>query len=379
MTNHGTRENDDTETTLFRSGAYPRRPACEIAHYIVVYEGTEMGKKLEIGLAPIRVGRYEDNELMLADPFVSAHHCTIAFDEGAVWVTDVASTNGTFIDGERVVGRAPWPDSASLQIGNQVLRHEYHARDEMERSTRLANDIRHAADYVRSLLPPSLRGEGIVADWQYAPSTELGGDIFHYHWLDNGRLAFYLIDVCGHGIGAALHSVAISQLLRQQSLPHVDFARPGQVLAALNRALPMERYGDMYFTLWYGVYCRAERKLDYASGGHPPALLLSERGRHCTELATENPPVGVLEQSTFLENSLLVEPASALYLYSDGVYEFTPKTGDAWSCETLARFLKERAELGEAQPGNLYRAIRAFALADRFEDDFSLLRMEFDA
>jgi sigma-B regulation protein RsbU (phosphoserine phosphatase) len=366
-------------TVFRRQDTTHRRPIHEIAHYIVVLEGSESGKKLELGLKPIRMGRHPDNDWVLADPCVSGHHCAVSFESGVVKVTDLGSTNGTFINGERITERTTWPDSASLQIGNQVLCLEYRARDEMERSTQLAADIQQAAAYVRSLLPPPLKSGSVTTDWHYAPSAQLSGDIFNYYWLDSLRFAFYLIDVCGHGVGPALHSVSVSNLLRQRSLPHVEFSRPSQVLDAMNRALPMEQYGSMYFTLWYGVYNSGNRTLSYASAGHPPALLFSEHGQHRTDLATDNPPIGILEQAQFLEASITLEPASSLYLYSDGVYEISKKTGDWWSREAFSRYLQQQVQAGAGHAEDIYRAIRAFTRTGSFDDDFSLMRMNFDA
>ena len=48
------------------------------------------------------------------------------------------------------------------------------------------------------------------------------------------------------------------------------------MLAALNRAFPMEEHAGRFFTIWYGVYDRTSRKLSYASAGHPPAILLDD-------------------------------------------------------------------------------------------------------
>lgn len=366
-------------TQLFRAPGVSPKPILNVARYVTVVDGTESGKKLELGLNPIRVGRHRDNDLALADPSVSGHHCTISFDAGIVRVTDLGSTNGTFIGGSRVQGSAPWPDSVSLQIGGQELRHEFRVREEIQRSVQLANELKQAAEYVRSLLPMPVRSGPVTTDWYASPSAELGGDIFSYYWLDSGKFAFYLIDVCGHGVGAALHSVSVSNLLRQRFLPGVDFTRPSEVLTALNRALPMEQYGSMYFTLWYGVYSPASRNLAYASAGHPPGLLFSGPGRHLRELATENPPIGMLEMAEFHEESTLLEPRSSLYLYSDGAFEINTKTGAWWSYEEFVRYLGQQVQRGEARPAELFRTIRALTRDDRFEDDFSLLQMDFDA
>jgi len=72
----------------------------------------------------------------------------------------------------------------------------------------LLNDVDEAAKYVESLLPEPLRRGSIRAEWRFIPSADLGGDSFGYHPLDDQHFALYLLDVCGHGVGAALLSVS---------------------------------------------------------------------------------------------------------------------------------------------------------------------------
>ena len=104
----------------------------------------------------------------------------------------------------------------------------------------------------------------------------MGGDAFGYHMLDEDHFAIYLTDVSGHGVGAALLSVSVMNVLRSQSLPNTDFKDPEQVLEALNIAFPGEENNDMFFTIWYGVYHLPTRTLTYASAGHPPAILFTK-------------------------------------------------------------------------------------------------------
>lgn len=73
---------------------------------------------------------------------------------------------------------------------------------------------------------------------------------------------------------AAALSVSVMNALRSQSLPDTDSKDPEQVLVSLNAAFPGEENNDMFFTIWYGVYKKSTRELTYASGGHPPALLI---------------------------------------------------------------------------------------------------------
>jgi sigma-B regulation protein RsbU (phosphoserine phosphatase) len=142
---------------------------------------------------------------------------------------------------------------------------------------KLNEELVEAADYVKNMLPEPIN-EGLVkTDWRFIPSTSLGGDAFGYHWIDGDHFAIYLLDVSGHGVGAALLSVSVMNALRSQTLPQTDFKDSKQVLESLNIAFPSEENNDMFFTIWYGVYNKRTRELRYASGGHPPALLLSDK------------------------------------------------------------------------------------------------------
>lgn len=92
------------------------------------------------------------------------------------------------------------------------------------------------------------------------------------------NFAIYLLDVCGHGVGAALLSVSVMNVLRSKSLAGVDFKNPDEVLSGLNSAFDMDKQNGMYFTFWYGVFNSQTRVLEYASGGHPPAILIDSSG-----------------------------------------------------------------------------------------------------
>ena len=82
---------------------------------------------------------------------------------------------------------------------------------------RLHEELAAAANYVRSLIPPPLT-EPVTLDWRYVPSDELGGDCLGYHFLGDNKIAVYVLDICGHGVGAALLSVVLLDVLRSRSL-----------------------------------------------------------------------------------------------------------------------------------------------------------------
>ncbi len=242
----------------------------------------------------------------------------------------------------------------------------------------LAGELAQAAAYVRALLPEPLSGE-IETEWCFQPSQQLGGDTFGYHWIDNDHWAIYLLDVCGHGVGAALLSISALNTIRAQALPNVDFRRPAEVLAALNRTFWMENQNFLYFTLWYGVYRPSDRQLEFASGGHPPALLVAapgSKGAAITPLATNGPAIGCLDVVTFRSSAQPIAAGSRLLLFSDGIFEIF---GSDEKVGTWDEFMKEleRPEILELRPAQRLKHVQEVRGAKDLEDDFSLLEVRF--
>jgi sigma-B regulation protein RsbU (phosphoserine phosphatase) len=244
---------------------------------------------------------------------------------------------------------------------------------------RLAEELAQAAKYVISLLPERLSGE-ITTDWQFVPSVELGGDAFGYHWIDPDHLAIYLLDVCGHGVQAALLSISAINVLRNQTLPSTDFRSPAQVLAGLNRVFQMDRHNDMYFTIWYGVYEKGTRKLSYANGGHPPPVVMgSPTGDAAQPVVLSQPGtiIGLFPEVDYKEQTGHLPAFSRLYLFSDGIYEITRPDGTILTYEQFVQILSDaKLSSGSALESTL-GAIRAVRGGNQFEDDVSIVEFTF--
>lgn len=240
----------------------------------------------------------------------------------------------------------------------------------------LAAELAQAADYVISLMPAPLAQGAITTAWRFFPSAQLGGDSFGYHWLDGDTFAVYLLDVCGHGVGAALLSVSAFNAIRSQTLPNTDFRVPEQVLAALNDAFLMEHHNNLYFTIWYGVFDRRTRELSFASGGHPPAFLVSKEG-NLTPLITNNFFIGGFSESIYKGDTVAVPPGAHLYVFSDGVYEVERPEGGMWTLDELGTYLIENSLNQGEDVDALYRKMQAYHGQDILEDDFSMLAIHF--
>jgi sigma-B regulation protein RsbU (phosphoserine phosphatase) len=242
----------------------------------------------------------------------------------------------------------------------------------------LKTELNEAERYMRSLFPAPLDEPVVRADWVYISCTSLGGDSFGYHWLDAEHFALYVLDVCGHGVGAALLSVSAMNVLRAHSLPQVNFTDPANVLSGLNDAFDMEKQNDMYFTIWYGVYRRSTRELTFASGGHPPAVLFRANNPAFQLLETRNMIIGGIAGQVFKQDKVTIAPGDRLYVFSDGVYEvdYADRPG-MMTVEEFAAGLVVPAVPPTRKVEDMVAFVRQAQGTDHFEDDFSLMEFIF--
>jgi phosphoserine phosphatase RsbU/P len=251
-----------------------------------------------------------------------------------------------------------------------------------ESQRRLANEMKQAAHYVQSILPDKLKRGDVITDWRFIPSAELGGDSFGYHWLDDDHFAFYLLDVSGHGVGSALLSVSAMNALRSQALPQTNFRVPGQVLAALNNAFKMEEQNGLFFTIWYGVYNKPSRRIDYSGGGHPPALLIHGQSADQAKfevLESKGPMVGAVTDLDFQTTSTSLGKFAKLCIYSDGVHEIERVDKTMWPFNDFIEFMKQGPHdtENESKMDRLIAYDRLIQGREEFVDDCSIVELKF--
>lgn len=254
-------------------------------------------------------------------------------------------------------------------------------RDLQTQKLLLETELAEAAEYVKSLLPvPMSTPLGINS--RFLPSRQLGGDCFDYYWLDSDSLAIYLLDTAGHGLRATLPSVSVLNLLRSRALKGLNYYQPSQVLAALNDTFQMNYKNDKYFTIWYGVYNRLNRQLIYASGGHPPAILVSKQFSISPEvklLKTPGMPVGMFPEAKYVDSTCDIDKFSSLYIFSDGAYEITKSDGTLWSLDGFIQLiLSLQNHAFDYQLDHILDYLITLNSKEAFDDDLSLLQIKFD-
>jgi phosphoserine phosphatase RsbU/P len=212
----------------------------------------------------------------------------------------------------------------------------------------------------------------------------LGGDSFGYHWVGGRFFVCYILDVVGHGSGAALLAISVSNAVRSVLLRDASkLPEPASVLSHLNASFPMEEQSDLTFSMWFGIFDRQTRELAFSSGGHPPGLLIfpdpeSTGKAQAVELGTEGVAIGSWADYPYAGGRVVIPPSAKLFLYSDGAYEIPLENGRQWSFPEFVSLLQSTAHMAEGEVEYLRKRIRSLLGAAAFPDDLSILRLSFD-
>jgi len=240
---------------------------------------------------------------------------------------------------------------------------------------RMAHEMETGARYVASLMPAPIEAP-LKIDWRFIPSAELGGDSLGYFPLDEERFAFFLLDVTGHGLASALLGVSVCNVLRSRAVAGADLAQPAQVLSALNRNFKMEEQEGRTFTMWYGVFEHATRRLTWSGGGHPSALLFRGGAGAPIELESQNPGVGMFELDEFDQQEIVVPPDSRLLVFSDGAFEIHKQDGGMWTFREFMQFVSQPDDADDCILDRLIRYVRTLKGGDVLDDDFSIMDLK---
>lgn len=255
---------------------------------------------------------------------------------------------------------------------------------------RIKQDLQSAASIQQALLPQhTMEIPGCEVSWRVHPCEELGGDILNYFVIGGRYLAFYLIDVSGHGVPASLWAVTLSRQLVPipgQSVVLGDAGdrtvdgkvrSPGAVLERLNaQYTPSQGTLGQFFTVAYCLLDLHTGKVRYALGG-PPTPYLLRAGSKLDELTVNNPAIGLFPEAVFEEGAEQLAPGDRIFLYSDGLTEASTPTEEFLGDEAVADHIRNsRSEKLDASVQSLVDRVNAWCAPHRPQDDVSVIAVE---
>jgi serine phosphatase RsbU (regulator of sigma subunit) len=239
---------------------------------------------------------------------------------------------------------------------------------------RVTQEIQMAGDIQASLLPtvfPNIHG------WQFAmtlePAGETSGDFFDLIPLADGKIGIVVADVMDKGVGPAMY-MAISRTLIRTYAIELD-SQPDTVLFATNERILTDTTSSLFVTAFYGVLNPQTGELTYCNAGHNPPYLLRSDGITDTHTLVRNAiPIGIVEDTTWGNDTVLIGPGDALILYTDGIPEAANNDGDFFGEETLVQVAK--ASLGQSAGDlqtNILDAVHHFVGDAPQHDDITLM------
>ena len=254
------------------------------------------------------------------------------------------------------------------------------------RQDQLEKDLEAAAGIQKSLLPHKIpKIHDIDFAWEFLPSDKVGGDIFNVFTIDNANLGIFILDVSGHGVPASLVTVSVSQvldprhsdLIRNQTFspPYYKIVSPSEVLTALDRQYPMERF-DKYFSIVYAVINLKSMTLTYSSAGHPPPVMIQNKS-DLSYLDKGGTLIGLGGIMPFEEEAIALSKGDKIIFYTDGVTEASDKNGGLFADSRFEEVLNQsKSEPVAAVLKTLLDAVIDFEETRVPRDDVSLLGLE---
>ena len=256
---------------------------------------------------------------------------------------------------------------------------------------RMRKDLQAAARVQQALLPHRLPATARAEfAWKYRPCDELGGDGLNVFQIDDQHVGMYILDVCGHGVPAALLAVTVMHQLSPALEPSMSLlvasagtkqpytlVSPAQIAQRLNKMYPMDPESRLYFTFLYGILDTSNYQFRYISAGNPGPVL-ARSGQRPMIFDAPAVPIGLLEDSYYEDSLLTLQPGDRLYLHSDGLVEERNDTGEEYGRERLKQAVADsHRPMGLEQSMQLFidEAIK-WGGKGKLKDDASIVALQ---
>jgi sigma-B regulation protein RsbU (phosphoserine phosphatase) len=245
---------------------------------------------------------------------------------------------------------------------------ETSSRERFESELNIAHSIQ------MGLLPVPLPASILEKIDLYAtmiPAKEVGGDLYDYFILPDGRLCFAIGDVSDKGVPAALFMAVTRTLIRASA---EDETAPALLMERVNNRLSENNPNLMFVTLILGVLDLASGELSWANAGHPPPCVLGVNDELRLLDGRSGPACGVMEGVSYRQFSTRLEPGETVVGYTDGVTEALDPEGGLYGEPRLFSLLAgSGSDTAQTTANTLLDDVRAFAQGTEQSDDITLI------
>ncbi len=251
----------------------------------------------------------------------------------------------------------------------------------------IRHDLEMVATMQKSLLPKADILGNTQFNWFFYPSNFVAGDMFNYFELDDNYLAFYQLDVAGHGVSSALlsftlhHRIANNPIQKDLLLEATEQGYrpvfPEKVVTALNQEFQSSAEQMIYFSLIYGYIHQKTGEIHITQAGHPNPIHLSKINHQAKLCGEGGFPVGMLPELQYDSFRVQLQPGDRFFIYSDGVTEcLNPDKQPFSESGFLALLEKINDQPLEKVLEKVGNTLKTWRNHIAFDDDLSLLAFE---
>ncbi|MCP9493943.1 MAG: SpoIIE family protein phosphatase [Pyrinomonadaceae bacterium MAG19_C2-C3] len=211
---------------------------------------------------------------------------------------------------------------------------------------------------------------------------DVGGDMYDAVMLADGECAFWVADVSGKGIGAALLMTTLQTELRALVHTEPDLTK---LAAELNRRVQIAAPIGTYATLFVGRLSATNEQLRYVNGGHQPPLWVAGSDTHApASLQTGGFPVGLLPGASYEEGRVGFTRGTRLAVFSDGMTDAQNCAGETYEEAGIIASLNHLPPRDDRAPNVEHIGAQLLSDLDRFrigappQDDTTLFVIGLD-
>ncbi len=209
---------------------------------------------------------------------------------------------------------------------------------------------------------------------RYTPHDQVGGDFYRIEALDEDRYAFFVADIVGHGVSAALYAMELRALWNEA---RERVSTPPAFLDWLSHCVEkFTSVGMGYFaTALHIVYQAGTGALVCATAGHPAPLIVRATGTVEPMNAT-GPGLGLLSDPLYQPACACLDPGDSLLIYTDGAFEIEGRDGAPLSEDQFWEFVRKAGvDRGRAGLADLEVSLLRHSNQLALPDDLTLISL----
>ncbi len=238
----------------------------------------------------------------------------------------------------------------SMQIASMIRdldSHIRHTQSMTAEQERIGTELKVATNIQSDMMPTNFpKSEDYDIYATMTPAKEVGGDFYDFFTVDEDHLALVIADVSGKGIPAALFMTISKILIRNSTEPGLA---PSKILEDVNKQLCENNSAGLFVTVWLGILTISTGELIFANAGHEYPALKRSDGKYELMRADNCPPLSVMDDMTFTDDTIRLRQGDDLFLYTDGLPEAKNPQGKRLGTDRMLSLLNEFSDFSPSE------------------------------